>query len=38
MRKRVEETLDLLGLADVRGRRWPTCPAGSSSAPRSARC
>ena len=39
MRKRVEETLDLLGLAELRRpRRCASCPAASSSAWRSARC
>ena len=37
MRKRVEETLDLLGLADLRGRAAARrCPAASSSGSRSA--
>ena len=39
MRKRVEETLDLLGLADAaQPRRCASSPAASSSASRSARC
>ena len=39
MRKRVEETLDLLGLAELRdGRRCTSCPAASSNASRSAPC
>ena len=38
MRKRVEETLDLLGIAELRDVRCATCPAGSSSGSPSARC
>ncbi|MGW1786659.1 ABC transporter ATP-binding protein, partial [Streptomyces sp. NPDC002143] len=46
MRKRVEETLDLLGLADLRHRalyansppRWPRCPAGRNGSGCSTRC
>ena len=39
MRKRVEETLDLLGLADAaQPAAGPRSPAGSSSGSRSARC
>ena len=35
MRRRVEETLDLLGLTDVRARPLARCPPGSSSGSRS---
>ena len=38
MRKRVEETLDLLGIAELRDRRSTSCPAASSSGWPSARC
>jgi energy-coupling factor transport system ATP-binding protein len=31
MRRRVEETLDLLGIADLRSATCARCPAGSSS-------
>ena len=38
MRRRVEETLDLLGLAELRPRALGPSPADSSSASPSARC
>ena len=38
MRRRVEETLDLLGIAELRGRDCARSPAASSSGSRSARC